>query len=162
MAINIWLTIPARQEVVRFMGVPLIQSFFWDNSQGTGRTVTTRGITPEAGRPFCQTAHSPSSRPPHRMSVSSHLEPWEVLSSVLETRQLVSLRAQHLREQEGTLRAFPSSVAEVLSSLFFITWFTSQSVPVSAGQTVEERKHWYLWVTGSYFLGGVHFTNFET
>lgn len=161
MAINIWLTIPACQVVVRFMRAPLIQSFFWANSQGTGRTVATRGIPPGAGRPFCQKAHFPSSRPLNRMSVSSHLESREVLSSVLETGQLAFLRAQQLRS-EKELKSF----LELNFRRSPLPLPSSHAVQASQFPSVqgrlEESKHWYLWVMGSYFLVRVHFTNFET
>lgn len=63
------------------------------------------------------------------MSVSCHLELWEVLSSVLATWQLASLGAQHLREQDRTQELFIAKLQK------FHIVITLQHMDVQASQS---------------------------
>lgn len=76
-----------------------------------------------------------------------------LLLSVLETWQLASVKAQHLREQDRTQELFIAQLQTFRIVITFITWCTSQSVSGSAEEILEERELWHLWVTGSYLLG---------
>lgn len=117
--------------------------------------VITGGIPPGPGRAFCQKAHSSRAMASQQeMSVSCHLELWEGAVECpgnMAAGFSWSTASQRARQNP---RAFYSSASRVPHCHYTSAHgCTSQSVPVSAGETVEGREHWQLWTAGSYLSG---------